>query len=235
MIGDAVEHGDRQCAEAATAKLRNLRDDLMALSGIRNASDRIIRHALSWRRRPRLVAVERERAAHLDLLAGSCLMLARTATAVGGPLRGGLAATVRQLAAALDGLAEDPGDQATRQNAAERAAELAIWLVEHGGLVPAQSPLAAAYASIRMVAADVMVFAGVDPEQPFPDTSPCAGLPPSARAVAAGLVLLQWHGVVAPGPQQRFHDVPGLHGLVAPHRERRVAGEHPGEDLPVGR
>jgi uncharacterized membrane protein YgaE (UPF0421/DUF939 family) len=172
MTGDAVEQGDRQSAEAATARLRNLRDDLTALSTTRNASDRIIRHALTWRRRATLVVAERERADQLDLLAGSCLMLTRTATAVGGPVRVRLAAIVRRLAAAMDDLAEDPGDQATRQNAAERAAELATWLAEHEGQVPAPSALAAAYASIRMVAADVMVFAGADPEQVFRDTFP---------------------------------------------------------------
>ena len=172
MTGDAVEHGDQQRAAAATAKLRSLRDDLTALSTARSASDRIIRHGLTWRRRASAVVAERERADHLDLLAGSCLMLTRTAIAVGGPLRARLAGTVRRLAAAMDDLAEDPGNRATRQKAAERAGELAIWLAEHGGQVPAQSALAAAYASIRMVAADVMVFAGVDPEQSFRDTFP---------------------------------------------------------------
>jgi hypothetical protein len=172
MTGDAVEHGDPQRARAATAKLRNLREELTALSMTRNASDRIIRHAFTWRRRATLVVAERENADYLDLLAGSCLMLTRTATAVSEPLRVRLAAPVRQLAAAMDDLAKDPGDQATRQNVAERAAELAGWLVEHGGQVSAQSALAAAYASIRMVAADVMVFAGVDAEQAFRETFP---------------------------------------------------------------
>ena len=101
-------------------------------------------------------------------------MFTRTATAVNGPLRAWLPATVRQLAAAMDDLAEGPGDQAIRQNAAKRAAELAMWLVEHGGQVPAQSALAAAYAGIRMVTADVMVFAGVAPEQAFRAAHPSA-------------------------------------------------------------
>jgi len=174
MTGDAVEHGDRQRAEAATAKLRNLRDDLAALNTTRMASDRIIRHAVTWRPGAELVVAEQERADHLDLLAGSCLMFTRTATAVNGPLRAWLPATVRQLAAAMDDLAEGPGDQAIRQNAAKRAAELAMWLVEHGGQVPAQSALAAAYAGIRMVTADVMVFAGVAPEQAFRAAHPSA-------------------------------------------------------------
>lgn len=172
MTGDALEHGDRQRAQAATATLRNLRDDLAALSTTRRASKRIVRHALTWRRRAGPVVAERERADHLDLLAGSCLMLIRTATAVDGPIRAPFAATVRQLAAAMDELAEDPGGRATRQNVAERATELAKWLVEHGGQVPAQSALTAAYTSIRMVTTDLMVFAGVDPEQAFRASHP---------------------------------------------------------------
>ncbi|MFC7530026.1 aromatic acid exporter family protein [Actinoplanes sp. GCM10030250] len=172
MAGDAVEHGDRQRAMAATTKLRNLRDDLTELNTTRTASARIIRHAITWRRRADLVVAERERADHLDLLVGSCLMLTRTATAVEGSLRGPLAAIVRQLAAEMDDLAVDPGDRTTRQNVAERADELARWLIEHGGQVPAQSAVAAAYAGIRMVAADVMMFAGVDAEQAFRDAFP---------------------------------------------------------------
>jgi uncharacterized membrane protein YgaE (UPF0421/DUF939 family) len=166
MAGDALANGDEQRAEAATAKLRNLRNDLAALDTTRDASDRVIRHALTWRRQARLVVAERERADYLDLLAGSCVMLSRTATAVGGPLRARMVVTVRQLAAVLDDLAQDPGDPATRQSAAEQA----VTLVEHATQVPAQSALAAAYVSIRVVAADVMVFAGVDPDEAFADT-----------------------------------------------------------------
>jgi uncharacterized membrane protein YgaE (UPF0421/DUF939 family) len=172
LAGDAMEHGDRQRAMDATTKLRNLRDDLTELETTRTASARIIRHAFTWRRRAGPVVAERERANHLDLLVGSCLMLTRTATAVEGPLRAPLAAMVRQLAAGMNDLAVDPGDKAIRQNVAERADELARWLVEHGGQVPAQSALAAAYAGIRMVAADVMMYAGVDAEQAFRDTFP---------------------------------------------------------------
>ncbi|GAA3346829.1 hypothetical protein GCM10020358_59320 [Amorphoplanes nipponensis] len=165
MTADAVEQGDRQRATAATTKLRNLRDDLAELSTSRAASARIIRHAFPWRRRAGPVVTERERADHLDLLVGSCLMLTRTAIAVDGPQRFPLAAIIRQLAGELEGLAADPGDRSVRQSVAERADELARWLVEHGGEVPAQSALADAYAGIRMVAADVMMVAGIEDEQ----------------------------------------------------------------------
>jgi hypothetical protein len=117
MIGDAVEDRDEQRAEAATLMLRNLRDDLAGLSTARKASGRIVRHAIIWRRRAALVVAEREGADCLDLLAGSCLMLSRTAIAVDGSLRARLAATVRYLAAAMEDLAEDREDQAARQSA----------------------------------------------------------------------------------------------------------------------
>jgi uncharacterized membrane protein YgaE (UPF0421/DUF939 family) len=172
LAGDAVEHGDRQRAMDATTKLRNLRDDLTELNTTRTASARIIRHAFTWRRRAGPVVAERERADHLDLLVGSCLMLTRTATAVEGPSRAPLAAILRQLAAEMNDLAADPGDKAVRLNVAERADELARWLAEHGGQVPARSALAAAHAGVRMVAADLMMYAGVDPEQAFRDTFP---------------------------------------------------------------
>ena len=172
MTAVALKHHDPQQAEAALAHFRALRDDLAALSTTRKASARIVRRGLPWRRRSGLVVAERERAGQLDLLASSCLMLARTATAVNGPPRDQLAVTIRQLAAAIDDLAEDPGSRATRQHTAEQASELAKWLVEHGRQVPAQSELAAASAAIRMVAVDVMLFAGADPDEAFRATHP---------------------------------------------------------------
>ena len=65
----------------ATRRLRSLRDDLVALNTVRTASARIVRHSLTWRMRAALVALEQERADQLDLLAGSGVMLARTAMA----------------------------------------------------------------------------------------------------------------------------------------------------------
>jgi uncharacterized membrane protein YgaE (UPF0421/DUF939 family) len=152
LTANAMERGDRQNAERAVSDLRDLRDRLATLNTTRTASHQIVRHSLTWRRRAGLVVAERERADQLDLLAGSCLMLARTATDVKGEPRRQLTTTVRRLAAVIDDLAEDPGDPATRERAAERAVEFALWLVQHGGRVPAQSALAAACAGVRMVA-----------------------------------------------------------------------------------
>jgi hypothetical protein len=106
------------------------------------------------------VVRESENAGHLDLLGGSCLLLTRTALAMSPPERRRLAPGVRELGGAIADLARAPGDRPTRQRAADRALDLARRAA--GG--PGQyQPAVTAAAAIRMVATDVMVFAGVDP------------------------------------------------------------------------
>jgi hypothetical protein len=108
------------------------------------------------------VVREHENAGHLDLLGGSCLMLTRTMLAMNAPDRRRLAPSVRELAGAVADLAEKPGDRPTRQRAADRA--LALVRRATGSAPQSQAPLAASVA-VQMVATDVMVFCGVDPEQ----------------------------------------------------------------------
>jgi hypothetical protein len=141
------------------SSLRDLRDRLAELSRTRRASSRVVRHSLVWRTRMALVVRESENAGHLDLLGGSCLLLARTALAMNPPERRRLAPSVRELAGAIADLAKAPGDRPTRQRAADRALDLVRWVADN----PAQSQAAlAAGAAVRMVATDVMVFAGAD-------------------------------------------------------------------------
>jgi hypothetical protein len=45
--------------------------------------------------------------------------------------------------------------------------DLARWVVEHGSRIPGRSPAAGTGAALRMVAVDVMIFAGADPDQAF--------------------------------------------------------------------
>jgi hypothetical protein len=123
------------------------------------------------------VALEQQRADQLDLLAGSGVMLARNAMAT-TDREPPLAPALRHLATALADMARNLGDSATRQAAADRALDLASWLIVQGAAVPAPSALAAACAAVRMIAIDVMIFAGVEPEQalravhPDPDQEP---------------------------------------------------------------
>ncbi|HEX5905560.1 MAG TPA: hypothetical protein VFY56_00970, partial [Propionibacteriaceae bacterium] len=110
------------------------------------------------------VALEQERADQLDLLAGSGVMLARTAMATTNQEHS-LAPAIRRLATAIAEMGRDPGDGTTRQLAVDGALDLASWLIVNGAGVPAQSALAAACAAVRMIAIDVMIFAGIEPEQ----------------------------------------------------------------------
>ncbi|HKT00177.1 MAG TPA: FUSC family protein, partial [Rugosimonospora sp.] len=113
MLGGS---GDLPGVQALT-RLRDLRDHLSELSRTRRASTRVVRRSAIWRTRMAPVVRENEYAGHLDLLGGSCLVLARTALAVGPPRRHDLAPSVRQLAEALCLLAARPGDRAHRQHA----------------------------------------------------------------------------------------------------------------------
>jgi uncharacterized membrane protein YgaE (UPF0421/DUF939 family) len=162
LSAGALARNDDELAARSLTRLRGLRGELGDLATARKASDRIVRHSATWRSRSGLVVRERESADQLDLLAGSCLMLARTAMATTPEQRTTLAVGVDDLAHAIADLAVQPGDRANRQHAADRALELARWITEHAGPVEAQSALAAACGAVRMVALDVMIFAGVE-------------------------------------------------------------------------
>jgi hypothetical protein len=152
---------DAALAQRAMSELRDLRDPLAELARTRRASTRIVRHTLVWQPRRAAVVRENENAGHLDLLGGSCLMLARTVSATSPPEQRSLAPSVHQLAGALTALARKPGDRPTRQRAADCALAVGQRLTVRG--VPPESGLAAAIMSVRMVTADIMLFAGVDP------------------------------------------------------------------------
>jgi hypothetical protein len=109
------------------------------------------------------VVRETEDAGRLDLLGGSCLTLARTALATDEADRRRLAPRVRELAVALAGLARDPGDRSTRQEAADRALDVARRLAT--GQTPSEMEAVAAIVALRTAASDVMIFAGVDPAE----------------------------------------------------------------------
>ena len=73
-----------------------------------------------------------------------------------------LAPSIRELAAAVGDLATAPGDRATRRRAADRALTLAR---SAAASPPRSQATLTASAAIRMVAADIVAFAGVDPGQ----------------------------------------------------------------------
>jgi hypothetical protein len=153
----ALECGGDELRQRAMTRLWDLRDRLADLRRTRRASNRVVRHSLLWRARMAPVVHESESASQLDLLGGSCLLLARTALIMGPPEGGGLAPCIRELAVAIGDLATAPGDRATRQRAADRALALARSVAASP---PRSRATLTASAAIRMVATDLGTFAG---------------------------------------------------------------------------
>jgi fusaric acid resistance family protein len=163
LQAQALERDDGEMADTALNRLRDLRDRLSDLARMREASARVARRTLPWRSRRDPVVRANENAGQLDLLGGSCLMLARAAGGLGSDARRRIAPCVRELAGVLRDLSADLGDQTTRQSAADRALDVARGLSRDEP--SALSPFAEAVVAARMVTTDVMVFAGVDPKQ----------------------------------------------------------------------
>ena len=160
---NALEHDDDELAEIAIDDVSaTLRDDLSELGRVRRASTRVARRSLVWRSRLDPVVQEKENAGHLDLLGSSCLLLARTAASLGSAERAKLAPQVRELAEALMELAGGLDDRAVRQHAADRGLAVAVEISADDE--PPDSAFAAAVISVRMVAMDLMVFAGIEPD-----------------------------------------------------------------------
>jgi uncharacterized membrane protein YgaE (UPF0421/DUF939 family) len=159
LTAEAVEAEDEALAEQAVNALRGLRDRLGELTRTRQASRRVVAHSPWWRGQKRRVVRESENAGVLDLLGGSVLMLARTATTAEVD-RELLTAEVRELAQVVAALAAGPGDQAVRQ----RAAEHVLAILERVDNSNGDQPGEAARAALVMVAADVLRFTGLEPD-----------------------------------------------------------------------
>ena len=159
---EALEVDDPRLSERSLEELRALRDDLVELARLRRASHRVARHSVVWRGQISPVARESEDAGHLDLLGVSCLTLARTAMAVRTPDRAEVAAPIRELAAILEDVATAPGDRATRQRAVDRSLAVARHTTPRLQSVPM---LGVAQMAVRIVAGDIMIFAGVEPDE----------------------------------------------------------------------
>jgi hypothetical protein len=218
LAGRALESGDAELASRAVGMLRRLGDRLAEVDRLRQASGRVVRHSITWRWQRDSVARENVNAGRLDLLGGSCLMLARAVTAAPVAQQAVAVARTRELAGLLHDLAVAPGVAAVRRRSRtcrrprspRRPSARGWW-----PLTSWPSP------------------AGRTSGQTASRSSPSVAR--RARAVASGRVLVQWHGTLAPGLQHRLHDPPCFHGLVATHRQGRVAGQYSGEDLTVRR
>jgi uncharacterized membrane protein YgaE (UPF0421/DUF939 family) len=161
LLALALDRDDDELAERALAALRDLPRTLAELRVMRRASGHVARRSV-WRSRRALVVRESENADHLDMLGASCLLLARLPPALTADERRTFGPIVRELADVLTLLAGDLGDRATRQRSADRA--FAVANAVSGERATIHSAPALAIAGLRMVATDVMVFAGVDLE-----------------------------------------------------------------------
>lgn len=161
MTARALERHVDAPAERAMRLLRQLRDRLTELGRVRQLSARSTRHSLLWRSRMDLLAQESATASQLDLLGNSCLTLARSALLVDGDDRERLVPYVRELSSMLSELAHGLDDRTVRQKVADRAFLVTQAFAGDAAARPT-STLTPTILALRMVAADVMVFAGVD-------------------------------------------------------------------------
>lgn len=166
LTADALEHHESAKATEAITLLRSERDRLTELARLRKASSRVARRSAIWRYRMGPTVKENENAGHLDVLSSSCLLLARVAEeAIIEEEKGSaqLAPSVCRLAEAVGDMARAPGDQAIRQAAVDHAIEVARSIATDapsGGVV-----IQAAVLAVQLVTVDVMVVAGVEPDE----------------------------------------------------------------------
>jgi hypothetical protein len=178
LAAQALE-GNEAVAERAIDSQRELRDHLSELARMRRASARIARHSLVWRGQIAPLVRETEDAGYLDLLGGSCLMLTRTSLGAGEEQRRRLAPCIRALSETFADLAPRPGDRATRQRAVERSLEI---LHRMRSVDAEPDPgLTAALTAARVAVTDLLLFAGVDPDEARAATRQEEPEPPEAQ------------------------------------------------------
>jgi fusaric acid resistance family protein len=159
LTARALESDDGDADKALNAA-REVRDRLVELARLRKASRNVARRSAIWRSQMGPLVRERENAEHLDLLGDACVMLVRAAFANELHNRREFAGAIDTLGDVLESLARTPGDRNTRQTAADRALAVAR---DFGQIdTPAGSRIAVTTAMLRVVAGDIMVFAGVD-------------------------------------------------------------------------
>lgn len=163
LAAEAIELGDDAPAGRAVDELRIVRDRLTELDKTRRRTLHTARRTPRWWRRRGLVVEADENAGQLDLLGSSCLALTRSIIASDNAHLQSLPDPIRQLADVLLALAAAPAHRGVRQYAAEEALRVAD---STPSLREDASPAEVAAAwSVRQVAHDTIVFAGVDPEQ----------------------------------------------------------------------
>lgn len=160
---EAIERGDDALADRAVQELRIVRDRLTELDRTRRRTLHTARRTLRWWRRRGLVVEADENAGQLDLLGSSCLALTRSIIASDNGHLHSLPDPIQQLAHVLLALAAAPSHRGVRQHAAEEALRI-VDRTPRPRQDASPAEVAAAW-SVRQVAHDTIVFAGVDPDQ----------------------------------------------------------------------
>jgi hypothetical protein len=161
MTANASEQHDYEAGMDALRQLWSTRDHLAELGQARRASQRVVKHSLTWRRRRARVLRAAQDTAHLDSLAASCQTVARTALAADANDQRRLAPAIGELARVLNRLADDPVSSELRQHASEQATHLGDELPSltrpEGGRA-----LAAAVVALQLLIDDVLIFVDVE-------------------------------------------------------------------------
>lgn len=179
---DAIAQDDDELAERAVGEFRDVQNRLAELHRVGRASTSVTRRALVWR--TTVVVREKENSEHLGPLDASCLTLARLVASADSGTRGRFQQPVRDLADVIASLARGLDGHDARQRAADRSLELATRITADAG--PADADRTLLTHGLRMVATDVIAFAGVD-------------LADAIKAVRAG-ALVQRVPPTAPAP-----------------------------------
>ncbi|MFE1168295.1 aromatic acid exporter family protein [Nocardiopsis sp. NPDC058789] len=158
LVGRSLEDGETS-SEQVVNRLGDLSRPMAELSRARESSKSTIRLSTIRWGDPQPVLEEDEVIERLILLGESCLFLARTTTAMGVEEQRELAPIVTDMADVLTILADDLSSREARERAVERALTAAR---AYGTGAPEDDPVThATHLAVEMVAADIMVFAGI--------------------------------------------------------------------------
>lgn len=160
---EAVRREGGGASQPEISQFRDIRDALGEVARARVNSQGVVQRGTIWRFRRAALPPVIENARQLELLGASCLLLLRTAVLINPARRRQLAQQIHRLADILERLAADPGSKKVRQDAVNRTLRIASD-ARRMGSTPARVPQTA-QVSVLMVAYDILVFAGVTPQQ----------------------------------------------------------------------
>ena len=161
--GRALARDDDSSTEETVDRLGGLSQPIANLTQTRESSRRTVRSSSIRLGDLEPITREDEHVDRLIYLGESCLTLARTTAAMSTEERQRFAPMVREIAEALDMLAKDLNNQATRQRAVDRALEAAR---PFGGRPTDDDPLTVStHLAVMLVATDIILFAGIYPQE----------------------------------------------------------------------